>query len=125
VGKRLGVLVLKGLNKVIFTVCGFLFLTACASQQQGYQLATGKQSFISGDYKESFHTLLPLASQGVPQAEYAVGYMYYYGYGVTRDSESGTFWMQKAAQQNYKPARDALDLIHKQNVSQKLSTPGY
>jgi TPR repeat protein len=119
---------LKDLKNIIFTVsmllCGLL-LGACASQQHGYQLAEGKQSFISGDYKESFHTLLPLASQGVPEAEYAVGYMYYYGYGVTRDSESGMFWMEKAAQKNNKPAKEALDLIHKQNVTQKLSTPGY
>lgn len=112
------------MKKLLFIASILLLLSACASQQKDFQLAEGKQSFISGDYKEAFHTLLPLASKGVPQAEYAVGYMYYYGYGVARDSESGMFWMEKSAEQNYKPARDALDMIHKRNVAQKPPTLG-
>jgi TPR repeat protein len=91
-----------------------LVLQACASTNMGYQLSEGKRNFIGGNYKQSFHELLPLASQGNANAEYAVGYMYYYGYGVPLDAESGLFWMQKAADQHYEPAIKALDMIHNQ-----------
>ena len=69
--------------------------------------------FAEGDYKRAFHQLLPLACNGNPCAQYAVGYLYYYGYGVPEDSESGIFWMQKAASQGYVPAIKALSEINK------------
>jgi TPR repeat protein len=103
------------LQKVFVLICLCLLLQACASQRDEFRLNEGKQSFIDGDYKKSFHDLLPLASQGNAHAEYAVGYMYYYGYGVAQDSESGLFWMQKSATQGYDPAKKALDLINHHN----------
>lgn len=76
------------------------------------ELQWGKCSFYSGEYKCAFRRLLPVAVYGDPQAEYAVGYMYYYGYGVPIDDDSGLFWMERAAQQHYLPAINALILIH-------------
>lgn len=87
-------------------------LVACAGPKMAQDLQAGKESFQGGYYKEAFRKLLPLAAKGKPEAEYAVGYMYYYGYGVSEDSESGIFWMTKACEQNYLPAIRALQLIH-------------
>jgi septal ring-binding cell division protein DamX len=91
-----------------------LLLAACAtnSSKQSFEYQKGKSSFENGYYKDAFHQLLPVAAQGKPEAQYAVGYMYYYGYGVPEDTESGTFWMTKAADQNYPPAIRALQIIH-------------
>ena len=75
-------------------------------------LAEGKRSFQNGEYKKAFRQLLPVAVKGKPDAEYAVGYMYFYGYGVPMDPDSGVFWMQQAAAQCYPPAIHALGLIH-------------
>jgi septal ring-binding cell division protein DamX len=87
-------------------------------------LQSGKVSFISGDFKSAFHQLLPLAAEGIPQAEYGVGYMYYYGYGVTQDSESGIFWMNKAATAHYAPAIRALAAIQEISLKQeKIPSP--
>jgi TPR repeat protein len=98
-------------------------LTGCASQREDYRLDVGKHSFINGDYKTAFHELLPLAMQGNTHAEYAVGYMYYYGYGVAQDSESGLVWMERAAGQGSMSAQHALKLIHEKpsNVPQTIS----
>lgn len=92
-------------------------LQACVSGVRARQFDEGKASFTSGDYKAAFHQLLPLAAADNANAQYAVGYMYYYGYGVTQDTESGLFWMQKAAAQHFAPAQKALDLIAKNNNS--------
>ncbi len=90
-----------------------LGLTACAGPRMAQDLQAGKASFESGYYKEAFHQLLPLAVAGKAEAQYAIGYMYYYGYGVSEDTESGIFWMGKAAEQNYLPAVEALKIIHR------------
>lgn len=95
----------------LFMVLASLFLGACASTQQSQQLEMGKLTFQSGDYKTAFKTLLPLAADGKPDAQYAVGYMYYYGYGVAMDPTSGEFWMRRAAKQHFGPALIAMKTI--------------
>jgi TPR repeat protein len=94
---------------LIIFIC--VSLQACTSTIEKAKLEEGKTSYETGNFKEAFHRLLPLASEGNAHAEYAVGYMYYYGYGVPVDAESGIFWMQKSASQNYAPAIKALGLI--------------
>lgn len=77
------------------------------------ELARGKSNFESGLFRDAFHQLLPPATEGNREAQYAVGYMYYYGYGVAEDRETGIFWIQKSASQQYQPAIDALTAIRK------------
>ena len=98
-------------NRYIILLLVCVFLQACASQRMPQELEKGKQDFGRGDYKQAFRELLPLASEGSPEAEYAVGYMYYYGYGVAEDSETGIFWMQKAANQHSAKAISALEML--------------
>ena len=78
-------------------------------------LQQGKRYFHDGFYKRSMMLFLPLACDGNPEAQYAVGYMYYYGYGVTQDTDVGYFWIRRSAEQEYLPAVDALALIEKQD----------
>jgi TPR repeat protein len=94
---------------VLIVMC--LLLQSCASAVEGRQLANGKRDFRDGEFKTAFHELLPLASEGNANAQYAVGYMYYYGYGVAQDAESGHFWMQKSADQKFPPAVKALEML--------------
>ncbi len=97
---------------LIGLLCVFLQACATSSTREGMQLQAGKASFSSGDFKKSFHQLLPLAAEGKPEAEYAIGYMYYYGYGVAVDSDTGLFWMERAAKQGDANAQKALAMIH-------------
>jgi len=99
-----------------------IILCACAtSANMSQQFKQGKYSFQSGYYQEAFHELLPVAVNGNPEAQYAIGYMYYYGYGVPEDTESGIFWINKAAEQHYEPAIHALDLINKTPRAHRFS----
>lgn len=107
------------LGQVIVIMMVSLMLQACASSRVAEQLQSGKISFEDGNFKSAFHKLLPLASDGNASAEYAIGYMYYYGYGTHQDTESGLFWMRKSAEQQYQPAIKALQIISENKVSEE------
>jgi TPR repeat protein len=95
-------------------------ITACASipysPNTSSQLRQGKRDFDDGFYQRSLHRLLPLACDGNPEAQYAVGYMYYYGFGVAQDPEVGSFWIRRSSAQHYQPAIDALELIDREKA---------
>lgn len=79
---------------------------------QKSHLELGRRYFETNYYQKAMHELLPLACDGIPEAQYAVGYMYYYGYGVAQDVDTGYFWIKRAADKHYPPAKKALILVH-------------
>jgi TPR repeat protein len=93
-----------------------LSLIACATTSPRIQseVAQGKRYFAQGYYKRAMHELLPLACDGDPEAQYAVGYMYYYGLGVAQDTDVGHFWIKRSADHHYRPAIKAIEIIDTQ-----------
>lgn len=85
-------------------------LIGCATKSS-LELKSGAYHFEKGYYKRAMRELLPPATNGNPRAQYAVGYMYYYGYGVNQDTDIGYFWIQKAARCNDPKAIEALGLM--------------
>jgi septal ring-binding cell division protein DamX len=60
----------------------------------------------------SYEQLKKAAAKGDPDAEYALGYMYYYGSnGAPRDEPSARMWIQKAAAQGQPQAIKAAQLL--------------
>lgn len=55
-----------------------------------------------------------MANQGNPDAQYALGYMYYYGINTIQDKDIATLWIERAAKQGQPLARQALKLIKPQ-----------
>lgn len=51
------------------------------------------------------------AKSGDPDAQYALGYMYYYGIGTIRDKETAKMWIDRAAKQGQPLAKKAEELI--------------
>ncbi len=111
--------------KYCFLLFATMMLLSCANLHSSQDLSKGKYYFKQGEYKKAFHRLLPQAVNGQREAQYAVGYMYYYGYGVSRDAESGIFWMEKSADQHYPPAIRALQLIHQEPIRERESVEVY
>lgn len=98
-------------------------LLACASARMAEEVQSAKATFNSGNFKQAFAELMPLAVKCSAEAEYAVGYMYYYGLGVEAHKESGLFWIGQSAAQMYRPAIRALQLIEKDKIeSHKIPT---
>lgn len=109
---------------ISFLIAGFL-LSSCATTWRGATkpmttaqisaLQQGRRYFEAAYYRKAMRDLLPLACNGIPEAQYAVGYMYYYGYGVNQDKDVGQFWIRRAADQHYVPAIKALNIMSTQN----------
>lgn len=78
-----------------------VLLTSCATFSTGIAVQEGKRAFQDGDFHTAFRELYPAAVHGNPAAQYAIGYMYYYGYGVPQDMKAGFCWIIKAADQQY------------------------
>jgi DamX protein len=67
----------------------------------------------SGGYNLSISQIKEAAQAGDPDAQYALGYSYYYGKGLPQDMETATFWIRKAASQGQPQAVKALVLLGK------------
>ncbi|HTM63461.1 MAG TPA: hypothetical protein VL360_03045 [Gammaproteobacteria bacterium] len=120
------------MKNIIIIILTAILLTSCASSKKNpeaipaqpavmspamkSELAYGKQLFKDGYYKRAMQQLLPLAAEGSMEAQYAVGYMYYYGFGVPQDTDSGYFWIKRSADQRYEPAINALVMIQKEQA---------
>jgi hypothetical protein len=59
-------------------------------------------------YQCSFARIEQAARSGDPDAQYALGYLYYYGIGTTQDRQAGLVWIRKAAAQGQSVAQEAL-----------------
>ncbi len=76
-------------------------------------LRQGIYNFKVQNYREAFIRLVPEAEKGCPDAQYAVGYMYYYGQGVVENKEKAWNWIHAAAKANQPDALIAVKLLEK------------
>jgi TPR repeat protein len=84
-------------------------LTGCISSS--LNLSEGIKSFQVQDYRQAFIRLKPEALKGQADAEYAIGYMYYYGQGVVEDRQKAWYWITKAAKSGNKDAILAIEVL--------------
>jgi len=80
-------------------------------QAQQETLQRAKALFFAKQYAEAAGLLLPIAQQGNAEAQYAVGYLYHYGYGLPRNEKEATRWITTAAALGYPKAQEALRRI--------------
>jgi TPR repeat protein len=77
-------------------------------------LTEGIKSFRLQDYRQAFIRLKPEAKKGQRDAQYAVGYMYYYGQGVVENRRKAWFWINKAAKAGQPEAIAAVAILQQQ-----------
>lgn len=118
-GKNSGISVL-GLTAVIAAGAAIVSTQGCANLQPNTIKAEkttsdtlifqqAKTHFLGQNYREAVPLLKYLAKRKNSDAQYALGYMHYYGIGVTRDQQVALTWMQLAAAKNNRRAQIALD----------------
>jgi len=86
--------------------------TAQRLEAQSARFAEGKALFLSKQYGAAAAVLLPLAQQGHPGAQYTIGYMYHYGYGLPRNERESVRWIAMAAARGHAQAKEALARIN-------------
>lgn len=107
---------MKSFWNIIITLSAAVTLVACSS---AYNLREGIESFRAQDYRKAFIRLKPEAEKGQPDAQYAVGYMYYYGQGVVEDRQKAWLWINKAASFGQPDAVVAVKLLQKGSLKKK------
>ena len=58
-----------------------------------------REAILVGSYATALKEIMPLAEQGVTEALFVLGGIYYKGRGVTQDYEQAVKWYTKAAEQ--------------------------
>ena len=106
----------------------FTIITAIVLSLTGLSAAaattTQNNNSANSQLNMSVEQLKQAAAKSDPDAEYALGYMYYYGKdGVTQDTKTAQMWIQKAADQGQAQAIKALQLLQQaQGVAQQPTT---
>ncbi|NCT57834.1 MAG: sel1 repeat family protein [Legionella sp.] len=108
--------------KIVLMSLGFLSLTACMTTS--LNLRQGIYNFKVQNYREAFIRLVPEAEKGCPDAQYAVGYMYYYGQGVVENKEKAWNWIHAAAKANQPDAIAAVRLLRQERANNRYGQPG-
>ena len=105
--------------RILFAIflCVFLStLTACATSPQ-QQYTNAQLAYQQQDYHTAFTKLEPLAENNDAKAQYALGFMYYYGIGTNINQQQAMDWIGKSANQGYAPAVAAMHKLQNQGLS--------
>lgn len=100
---------MKSIIKCLLVMLLIPLLSACFWST--LNLREGISSFKSQDYRKAFIRLMPEAKKGQPDAQYAVGYMYYYGAGVVENRKKAWFWITQAAKAGQPDAVKAVEIL--------------
>ena len=74
--------------------------------------ASGWDAYLKQDYETARREWRPLAEQGDPKAQYAIGIVYAKGHGVEQDYAEAVKWFTSAAKQGNASARFLLGYMY-------------
>lgn len=115
------------INKFLTKILCFIFIISAVGCASDLNLRLGINSFRNEDYRQAFIRLKPAAQKGQPDAQYAIGYMYYYGQGVEEDRKKAWFWINQAAAAGQADAIVAVKMLKQRAniVIRKQKQAGY
>jgi TPR repeat protein len=100
-------------NKFLLSLGLTLALTS-PLLQAGFEEAAA--AFSAGDYDRALIEVRPLAEQGDPRGEYAMGVLYENGFAVEKNPPQAAAWYLKAALQGSTEAQFNLGAMHEHGV---------
>lgn len=90
----------------------FAIGTTSAALAQSNRFEAGIAAKERGQYLTAIRSWLPLAEEGMPDAQVNLGHMYNEGFGVDRDLEAAFYWYQLAAEAGVGEAKYNLGLLY-------------
>lgn len=108
---------MRRISKLLIILIFIPMVVACISRT--FNLHEGIQSFKAQDYRRAFIRLKPEAAKGQPDAQYAIGYMYYYGQGVVEDRKKAWYWINMAAEAGQPDALAATKILEQGSIEKK------
>jgi hypothetical protein len=100
----------QGTRAIIYIAFAFL-LNGCLENKPNLVADDPKVDYRLGNYSRAFSGLYLKARQGDPEAQYAIGYMYYTGLGTDKNQDAGLAWIRRSADKNNPKAIAALRSI--------------
>lgn len=89
---------MKGMLWRLLAVCGVLAVLIVAGIiLRNSRLDAGTGALKTGDYAVAYQNLKPLAQLGDSNAQYLIGQMYAFGWGVRKSDDDAIRWFRKAA----------------------------
>lgn len=70
----------------------------------------------NGDYSTALREWMPLAENGVAEAQFNIGWMYYNGHGVTQDYRNAAKWFSASAAQGMVEAEYNIGVMYRTGV---------
>lgn len=120
-------------NFLILPLCALLF-AGCEGAHHGLNSTVNENRTSCSDnvylqkYGCSLSRVTRAAEAGDPDAQYALGYMYFYGIGTVRDRETARLWIERASRQGQPLAIKAdhlmLDRVELKEHPYTANTPG-
>ena len=98
---------------ILLILSSTALLSACTTPPANQLYAQGQAAYHSEDFHTAFVRLLAAAEANSVQAQYAVGYMYYYGIGTETNTTQAMIWLKKSAATGNIKATQALESIEK------------
>jgi hypothetical protein len=112
-------------NLILSLFTAVLITTGCSStptfSNDSEQLIAAKEAFLKHQYVLAASLLEPLSIKGNDQAQYTLGYLYYYGLGVTQNSELAKKWIISSASKGNEMALKSLDLVAQHPIQSEVS----
>lgn len=99
----------RGTFQLLLLIVLSQLLTSCFTN--AFNLREGIESFKMQNYRKAFIRLRPEAERGQRDAQYAIGYMYYYGQGVVENRKKAWFWINSAAGMGQPDAVVAIQIL--------------
>jgi septal ring-binding cell division protein DamX len=94
-----------------------LCMLAACGHHKALSTTQAKEACSNNAFLKKYQCSLDKIEQAAetydPDAEYALGYMYYYGIDTKQDVEAAKLWMKRAAAQGQPQAIQALQLLQK------------
>lgn len=88
-------------------------------------MSSVKEDYAKKNYARAFQEVWGPAKHGDPQAQYVMGYMYFYGLGTDKDQDMGRSLIRQSAAKNYPPAIHALKQITAAHYNQYVPFEKY
>jgi len=104
--KTLGILII---GILIISVCFYQYSVEASDAQDYYE--TGSRYYRSLDYAEALKWYRKSADQGEAIGQTQLGFMYYFGQGVSKNLTEAKKWFHKAALQGNEEALEMMKLL--------------
>lgn len=107
---------IRSVIRLCLVLAAAVALGACASapgdpRRDETSFEEARRAYLTQDYPRALALMRREAELGNPRAQYALGYMYYYGQGVQQDMEEALRWIRQAAAQGDARALEALGAL--------------